>query len=109
MSAPHFHQAHLLGLNRGDDPLRTSVNDVLHRLHRQPTEATDTDTGDRASDDDRSERGHAAAGDQHLSPAASTELISITPRRELWSQRLADSYELRSVAELREPDVLRRH
>src|SRR5262245_35685681 len=44
-----------------------------------------------------------------LTLAPSAELVSVTPRRVLRPERLADPDQLRTIAQAREPDVLRRN
>jgi hypothetical protein len=45
----------------------------------------------------------------YVLPASSPELVAVTPRRELRPLRLADSYELETLAESGEPDLISRN
>src|ERR1041385_636309 len=109
MSPSPLHDPRLFGLNRRDDALRTTVDDGLHGLHRHPSKAADADPGDRSANEERAKRRDASARDEHLAPPTATELITVAPRGELRAQRLTDADELCPVAQLGEPNVLRRH
>jgi hypothetical protein len=106
---PHLHQAGALRLNRGDDGLRSSFDDRTNGLCHHPPEPAYADADHSATDDDRSECRDAAAGDQHLPATSPTELVAVSPRRELRSEWFADSNQLGSIAHGRESDVVGRH
>src|SRR5262249_31931011 len=54
------------------------------------------------------QRGDPAPGEQQLATSPPTELIAVSPRGEFRAQRLADANERQPVAQLGEPDVVRR-
>src|SRR4051812_7520526 len=105
MAAPNGEHLPRLGANARDDRLFTTVNREPTELREHPAEARDRHADRRAADRQARDRRDAAAGDDHLPSAAPTELITVSPCRELGSQRLADPNELRAVRQLGEPDL----
>src|SRR3954451_20886678 len=105
MAAPNGEHLSRLGANACDDRLFTAVNGEATKLREHPAEARDRYTDRRTADRQARNCRDATAGDDHLPSAAPTELITVSPCRELGTQWLADPNELRAVCQLGEPDL----
>src|SRR4051794_9335324 len=109
MSPADFPNRASLRLDRCDDGVRAALHNRLPRVRDDPTEATNPDTRGDAGGHEGAERENPATCHENLTPAATSELIAVSPRRELWSERLPDANERQPARNLRESDVVGRN
>ena len=109
MAAPNLNDSARLRAHLCDDALRIAPNQRPPGVDEHPAEGTQTYARHCPCAHHCAQRRESAAGDQQLPPAATAELVAIPPRRKLRTERLADAHERRSVAKLRQTDVVGRN
>src|SRR5665213_203486 len=83
--------------------------DRLHRHIDKGCTAASEQTKRRIARNDCADRDRAARSDHVVTPAASAELISVTPRCHFRPLRASHAHELEALAHTRQAYVIRRH
>src|SRR6185312_13667235 len=102
------HDAGLRCVDLRDHRFRIAVHRDRPGAHGEPADAADH-ARIRAERHDPAHTNDGTAGNEQLATPAPAELIAVAPRREFRPERLADAHQRRTVAKLRQPDVVGRH
>ena len=104
-----MHDTPAVAADLGHHRVGASLHCRTNRLNGHPTKPADEGADRRAANGSGRDERHTSACIEHGLRSPLSELIAVAPGRKLRAERLADSNQRRSVTDLREPNVVRRH